>query len=268
MHRAQGHPRREKAAPTGGALIMGRNCLREVLRHSPQQVVKVFTSATSHGDEEIKSLVQRRGIEVEVMEPEALSEMLGSDSHQSYAALLRERKSIELKQFAADAGSHARSVVVMVDSINDPQNFGSILRACECFAVDAVMWSKNRGAPLTPVVSKTSVGASELVPLVPVSNLGEAARKLKDLGYWIVAADASADAQSIWDFELPEKCVLLFGSEGEGIQRLLLESSDYRVVVPPLGRIDSLNVSQAVAVFLFRYRQLFPGGALAQAGSI
>ncbi len=242
---------------------MGRNCVREVLRHSPQHVVKIYSSATSGGDAEIQTLISRSGLELAMLSFEELSKLVGSESHQSYAALLRDRKVYELKELIAETETCPRSVVVMVDTINDPQNFGSILRACECFAVDAVIWSKNRGVAVTPVVTKSSVGASELVPMVPVSNLGEALRKLKDAGYWIVAADAAADAQSIWSFDLPERCVFVFGSEGEGIQRLLLENSDYWVSVPLLGKIDSLNVSQAVAVFLFRYRQVFPGQAIA-----
>lgn len=257
-HRPRGEQRTrlERPSPVTGNFVMGRNCVREVLRHSPQQVVTVFSSATSGGDAEIDALITSAGVPLEGRSNEQLSALVSSDSHQSYVALLKDRKPYELKEFLADSQDRPRSVVVMVDTINDPQNFGSILRACECFAVDAVIWSRNRGVSITPVVSKTSVGATELVPTVPVANLGEALRKLKDAGYWIVAADAAPDSQSIWSFEIPERCVLVFGSEGEGIQRLLLDNSDYRVVVPLLGKIDSLNVSQAVAVFLFRYRQL------------
>ncbi|MBN8549131.1 MAG: 23S rRNA (guanosine(2251)-2'-O)-methyltransferase RlmB [Deltaproteobacteria bacterium] len=234
---------------------MGRNCVREVLRHAPQQVVKLLSSATSGGDAEIDRLAEQADIPCEPLTNAELSALVSSDSHQSYVALLKDRHVYELKEVLGASESKSRSLIVMVDTINDPQNFGAILRACECFGVDAVIWSKNRGVSVTPVVTKSSVGATELVPMVPVSNLGEALRKLKDSGYWVVAADAAADAQSIWSFEMPEKCVIIFGSEGEGIQRLLLENSDFKVAIPLLGRIDSLNVSQAVALFLFRYRQ-------------
>lgn len=149
---------------------MGRNCVREVLRHAPQQVVKIYSSSTSGGDGEISQLVAELGIEVETLTNDALTTLVDSGSHQSYVALLKERRPSELKEFLAQTKDVQRSLVVMVDTINDPQNFGSILRASECFAVDAVIWSKNRGVGVTPVVSKASVGASELVSMLTNSE--------------------------------------------------------------------------------------------------
>jgi 23S rRNA (guanosine2251-2'-O)-methyltransferase len=233
---------------------MGRNCLREVLRHRSDRLLKVFTSATE-GDEEISSLLRASDIPIEKISNDALTTLVGSDSHQSYAGLLRDRDFRELKEFLEAAASEERSLVIMLDALNDPQNFGAILRAAECFGVDAVVWSKNRGASLTPAVTKTSVGASELVPLIPVSNLGDAVRKFKEAGYWIVAADAGTGAQELGSFEVPAKSLVIFGSEGEGLQRLLLENADFTVKIPLSGQIDSLNVSQAVAVFLFHFRR-------------
>ncbi len=229
---------------------MGRNAVREVLKSSPERVEAMFI-ATSGGDPEIDSLVAQAGCAVERMSSDALSSMLGSSSHQSYAARLSERPQRDLKEHIAALADKSRVRIVALDSIQDPQNLGAILRAAECFSVDAVIWSKNRGVSVTPVVAKTSVGASELVNIVQVSNLAEALRRLKDEGFWIVAADGSTGAQSISDFEFPDRAVLVFGSEGEGIQRMILENADFRVAIPMLGRIDSLNVSQAVAVFLY-----------------
>ena len=143
----------------------------------------------------------------------------------------------------------------MLDSIMDPHNFGAILRAAECFGVDAVLWSKNRGCDITPVVAKVSVGASELLPLVPVSNLAQALERLKDAGVWSIAADVSPEAQPIDQFEFPTKSLILLGSEGEGLQPLLLREAEFKITIPLHGKIDSLNVSQAAAVMLAAARR-------------
>lgn len=223
--------------------------------------MKVLASVTE-SESGIPDLARRAKIEVEMISGDELTALGNSGSHQGYAALVTERRHLELKEFLSRTEQFPRSLVAIVDSIHDPQNLGTILRAGECFGIDAIVWSKNRGAGITPVVTKTSVGASELIHSIPVSNLSEAVRKLKDAGYWIVAADAGDQAISISEFEFPERCAIVFGSEGEGIQRLLLENCDYVVSIPLSGVIDSLNVSQAVSVFLYKYRERHPGKSL------
>ena len=143
----------------------------------------------------------------------------------------------------------------MLDSIFDPQNFGSLLRSAECFGVDGVIWSKNRGCELTPVVSKASVGASELLPLLCVSNLAETMRKFKKNGFWIVTAEIGEEAKSLDSFDFPEKTLLIMGSEGKGVQKLLSKEADSKVYLPMYGQIDSLNVSQAASVLLYQWTQ-------------
>lgn len=260
--RTHSAPRRERASASPppnaeGSFVIGRNAVRELLRHSPKRIRKLLSSAAHGGDSEIEQLAAAASIQVEPVDDETLSATVGTHSHQSYAAVVSEHQHLALAELLEEVGQAERSLVVLLDSISDPQNLGAIMRACECFGVDALVWSKNRGVALTPVVTKASVGASELLSTVVVSNLNDALHKLRDAGYWIVAADGAAPAQSIAEFEFPQKCAIIFGSEGEGIQRLLLEESDFKVAVPMCGKIDSLNVSQAVSVFLYKYRERF-----------
>jgi 23S rRNA (guanosine2251-2'-O)-methyltransferase len=140
--------------------------------------------------------------------------------------------------------------ILALDGIVDPHNFGAVLRAAECFGVDAVVWSKNRSAPLGPVVSKVSVGASELLPLCPVSNLHRVLELLKKHGVWLVGALLKPDAIGLDSFEFPDKSAVIMGSEGEGIQQLIERSLDFHVMIRMDGAISSLNVSQATAVIL------------------
>jgi len=219
-------------------VIMGKHAIEEVAKRNPERLIKVY----SHKKE------NPLGIDVTVVSKQKLSAMAGSESHQGIIAEVKEREFLAPKEFLKTAPE--KSIVLMVDSINDPQNFGTILRAAECFGVDAVIYSKNRNVALTPVVSKASVGASEIVPLMPVSNLADTLKKFQAGGYFSVAAEVAPGAHSLSSFEFPVQTLLIMGAEGSGIQPLLSKNSDFHVMIPMQGSIDSLNVSQATAVFL------------------
>ena len=235
---------------------MGRNCVREVLRAAPDRLLEVYVAERPdrEGEELLKQL-RSVGIDVSQRSRDALTTLVGSDSHQGVVAAIRDRPYLDLKECEGWGESRDTLLLLMLDSIMDPHNFGAILRAAECFGVDGVLWSRNRGCDITPVVSKVSVGASELVPLIPVSNLAQALERLKKAGIWSVAADVAPDAKSIDDFEFPAKTLIMLGSEGEGLQPLLGREAEFRVTIPLRGKIDSLNVSQAAAVMLAAARR-------------
>lgn len=234
-------------AVRGARLIMGQNCVNEVLKIAPERILKIYTTAL---DEPMKDKLKKEGVPVVVVSRQKLSEMVNSDSHQSIVAEVKERGYQTLKEYIKESNPNKRDLVLVLDTINDPQNLGTLLRSAECFGVGAVLWSKNRGCDITPTVSKASVGASELVNIIKVSNLVEAVRSLKEDGYQVVTAEVGKECSSLYDFEFPDKTVLIMGSEGEGVRALLSKQADYRIFIPMKGRIDSLNVSQATSVFL------------------
>lgn len=228
-----------------------------MLTHAPEKVSELLFAPGKHdGDrdkraQELLRFAERQGVGVRKVTLAELNRLCESEAHQSFAAVLEQGGGLELKQLISQLGGKERALLLLLDSINDPHNFGAILRAAECFGADAVIYSKNRGSPLSPVVSKVSAGASELVPLCEVANLAEAARKLKKAGFWLVACDVSREATALPKFEFPQQSVLILGSEGKGPQKLLLEQADFRLYIPMLGKLDSLNVSQAAAVTLY-----------------
>lgn len=235
-------------------LIMGINTITEVMKSHRDKIIKVFTlnpTKTSQIDRktDLIAALENEGIPIIYLDKKKLEEKAGSDSHQGFVASVK-REYISLKQVIDEDPSF----LLMLDQIYDPHNFGAILRAAECFNVPGVIYSKNKGCPVTPVVSKVSSGASELVPLVRVSNLHDSLLKLQDSGYSIVVADCSEDSKSIHEFEVPEKMVFILGSEEKGVQALLKKKADHLVHIPMMGRIDSLNVSQAAACFLFYFK--------------
>ncbi|MBT3393629.1 MAG: 23S rRNA (guanosine(2251)-2'-O)-methyltransferase RlmB [Waddliaceae bacterium] len=233
-------------------LIMGKNCISEVLRASPSRIVEVYTSQKSD-DALYRELIKKK-IRVKEVPKRDLGSLVNSDSHQSYVAAVKERGQPALKDFLVSSRDADKNLVVMLDSIYDPQNLGAILRSCECFGVDLVIYSKNRGTDITPVATKTSAGASELVDIAKVSNLAETIRAFKKEDFWVVCAEAGEESSSLYGFDFPDKTLLVLGSEGKGIQPIISKNADFRVYIPMLGNIDSLNVSQAAAVFLNSYR--------------
>lgn len=246
--------------PEPADLLAGRNPLRELLLHDASRIEEVLVSrageqapraSTRQG---LIDLVQEKAVPLRFVSPDELDKLAGTASHQGFCAVLREREMKSLKDVLPGLEQAERAMVVLLDEINDPHNFGAILRACECFGIDAVVHSKNRGSRLTPVVTKSSAGASELVSIVTVSNLAEAARRLRQAGFWLVAAEAYEGSRDLFSFDFPPKTALILGSEGAGIQELLRKEADFRVKIPLCGRIDSLNVSQAAAVMLYVWR--------------
>jgi 23S rRNA (guanosine2251-2'-O)-methyltransferase len=241
-----------------GDFVMGRNCLAEVLKHSPERILEVYVAEAR--EEGGRGGVDRRGelidqcresdIQVRAVPRRELDALVHSDSHQGFVARVRPREVLQLDDLVELVREQPFARILALDGVLDPQNSGAILRAAECFGVDAVIWSKNRAAPVGPVVSKVSVGASELVPLCPVSNLHRALEALKGAGAWLVGAMVTPEAASLDSFEFPQKSVIVMGSEGEGVQHLIQESLDFHVYIPMLGVVSSLNVSQATTVML------------------
>ena len=235
-------------------LVVGKRAVSEVLKRSPQQIEKVV-SAAKELDSEIAKLIEKNRIIVKKIQADELSALSGSASHQSVAVVLKERRYASIHEIIQESEYKPNSLLVMLDGVTDPHNLGAVMRAAECFGADGVIWSKNRAASITPVVSKSAAGATELLPLVPVSNLADTLRKLKDAGYWVVASALTDKASPLDEFDPPQKVVLVLGSEGKGISQLVLKLSDFVIQVPMEGAIASLNVSQAASVFLYELRK-------------
>ncbi len=235
--------------------IMGKHAVQELLASAPERIVEVHTCEKGEG---FVDALRKEKIPLRKASKEQLSRLVHSDSHQNVVAAVREPGIPSLATFLKEQQEQRVSLVLMLDSIQDPHNFGAILRAAECFGVDGVVFSKNRGVGVTPVVSKVSAGATELVPLLRVANLVETAKRFRQSGYLLLSAEAKEGATSLYDFSFPSHTLIILGSEGKGIQPLLRKTVDTALAIPMQGKIDSLNVSQATAVLLASYRREHP----------
>jgi 23S rRNA (guanosine2251-2'-O)-methyltransferase len=141
--------------------------------------------------------------------------------------------------------------VLALDHLQDPQNFGALCRSAEAFGASAILLPKDRGVQVTPGVYHASVGAVETVPIVLVANLGEALRRLKETGYWVVGSAIGGGAKPPWETPDFAKTILVLGAELEGMSQLIEKTCDWKVEIPMAGDIQSLNVSAAGAVLLY-----------------
>lgn len=239
--------------PPEGRYIMGKNCIEEVIKFSPKRIKKIFFV---NEDRELIKKIENLRIPYQVVSKTEITKLVNSESHQSIVAQVSERIFPDFSDYLNDSWEKETDLILVLDSISDPQNLGTLLRCAECFGVGAVLWSKNRGSDITPVVSKASVGASELVTIIKVSNLVESVKKAKNEGYEVITAEVGNNTISIDAFDFPKKTVLIMGSEGEGVRQLLSKQADYKIYIPMQGAIDSLNVSQATTVFLYQWRKV------------
>ncbi len=165
----------------------------------------------------------------------------------------RPSKGISIESFVSGLGDKADSLVVILDEITDPHNYGAILRSCDQFGVDLVVTRNRRTAKYADIISKTSAGASAWIPSAETANLHRAVEDLKEAGFWIYGADM--DGEPAYNIKLKGRIAVIMGSEGTGIGRLLKESCDGMISVPGYGKVDSLNVSVAAGVLLYEVRR-------------
>jgi 23S rRNA (guanosine2251-2'-O)-methyltransferase len=137
-----------------------------------------------------------------------------------------------------------------LDGLNDPGNFGALLRCAEGVGVHHIVIPKDRSVGVSPTVIKSSAGAAHYLKIYRVANLRRAIRALKEKGYWAVGLAASSP-ENLYQKVYPEKLVVVLGSEETGIRHLILQECDFRVSIPMYGRIASLNVAVAGGVFLY-----------------
>ncbi|MDR2178215.1 MAG: 23S rRNA (guanosine(2251)-2'-O)-methyltransferase RlmB [Treponema sp.] len=156
---------------------------------------------------------------------------------------------ISLGEFTAGLGDTKDALVLILDEITDPHNYGAILRSCDQFGVDLVISRDRRSAKHAEALSRTSAGAADWVPAAETANLVRAAQDLKNAGFWIYGADMEGDP--VHTVDLRGRTALVLGAEGAGISRLLAEHCDRMVSIPSRGRIESLNVSVAAGVLLY-----------------
>lgn len=201
-------------------------------------------------------LVQRAeeaGVRTEPVPLARLDELTAGGVHQGVLVRLRALRQVDLRETARQAAES--SLVLLLDSVTDPQNLGAVLRTAVAVGVDAVVLPKRRGALLTPGVHRASAGLSFITPVSAPENLARAVEVLKEERYWIVAAEAGEGSVPATAFDWPKRTALILGSEGKGIGHHLRQVTDFAVALPMDARVDSLNVAVACGALAYLWRR-------------
>ena len=221
-------------------IVFGKNVFNE-LKNNAKSIKKVYLSKSFH-DKEIIDFIKASGIKYETVDSRRLDEM-ESGNHQGIIAVINEYEYKEIDSILNE------DVIVILDHLEDPHNFGAIIRTCEAAGIKGIIIPKDRSVSVNGTVMKTSSGALEYVSIVAVSNLVNTIKKLKDNNYFIYAAEADGVNYKAVDYH--NKCVLVIGSEGNGISRLVRDNSDVIVSIPMQGKVNSLNASVAAGILIY-----------------
>lgn len=225
-------------------LVYGRNVVNEIL-NGKTKIYKVFLD-NNYKDEDILNKIDKRGLKKFHIDKSKLDKMCGNSTNQGIAMDIEEYNYYDIKTIEEDDKS---DFVVMLDSIEDPHNFGAIIRTCECAGVDYIIIPKNRSVSVNSTVYKTSSGALSNMKIVEVTNLHNTIKKLKDLGFWVYGSDAKGKDYRSIDFG--GKTCLIIGSEGHGLKQIVSNSCDEIISLPMKGKINSLNASVAAGIFIY-----------------
>lgn len=241
-------------------LAFGVNACSLALSHSRAKSLSYLEGTENRRVLSLVAEARAAGIQTEPVDLARLDELTASGVHQGVLVRLNHRDGLHLD--AAIQGETGRSLAILLDGITDPQNVGAILRTSVAVGVDAIVLPKRRGATITPGVHRASAGLSFAAPVVEPKNLARAVADLKKAGFWVVAAHSGDGVRPATTFDWPERTALVLGSEAEGVSRLLLERSDFKVELPMDAQVESLNVGVAAGVLMYLWRRQWPAASI------
>ncbi len=221
--------------------IWGRNSINEAIKNN--RIIEAYVLSDSPYIETLK----KKNIPFKIRKRFELDKMSHNENHQGIIGVIEgyELSSVD------DMIKKENGLIVMLDGLEDPHNLGAIMRSVDCVGADGIIYRKHHGVKLNSTVAKVASGAMEYVKVAEVTNLVKTLQDLKKKGYWVVGTDASAkDMYNKIDYRM--NTVLVIGSEGKGISRLVLEECDYVVKLPMFGHVNSLNASVATAIMLYK----------------
>jgi 23S rRNA (guanosine2251-2'-O)-methyltransferase len=233
--------------------IYGVHAVRHTLTQIPQDAIELWvqTGERSTAVAEILKLAGALKLPIHRATRQDLDLHAEHGRHQGILLRCQERVPLgeaDLKSIIETAGKTA--LVLVLDSVQDPQNLGACLRVADAAGVNAVVVPVHRGVGLTAVARKVASGAAESMPLIAVNNLARTLQHLKDWGVWLVGMSDDA-TEPLYSLDLTGPTAVVLGGEGPGLRRLTREHCDYLARIPMLGRVESLNVATAAGVVLY-----------------
>ncbi len=233
-------------------LLLGPRAVTEGVRAAPERIAVVYTEAQPAGDlGSLLALARQRGVRCESRDRAELEALAGGSRHQGVIAIAGDYPYLGLQDLLAAAGPGA--LLVALDQVTDPQNFGAIVRSAVAFGAAGVLTLKDRAAPVTSAVVRASAGATERARIARVTNLARALRELREHGFQVVGLDADGEVElrALPPPASEDGRVLVIGSEGRGLRRLVREQCVFLARIELPGPIASLNASVAAGIAIY-----------------
>jgi 23S rRNA (guanosine2251-2'-O)-methyltransferase len=234
-------------------IIYGINTVRNALLKQSSGLVRVYIQADL-GKQRLGRLpeeLRAESVLVEKVSADEIERLTGTAKHQGVAAAMQVSGPMDDNEALEYLASIENPLILVLDSIEDPRNYGACLRTAEGAGVHLVVSGRSRGVDITPVVSKVASGAAETQPIARVSNLVRFIKAMQDEAQvWVVGMDEAGEA-SLYESDLKGPLAIAMGAEGQGLRRLTRESCDALVNLPMKGSVESLNVSVAAGVSLY-----------------
>lgn len=233
--------------------LIGRHAVVAAIQNANRSIQRIIVDEKHRN--EYKSLLSDRNEKIQYLKTQEFEQIIRESNrdrvpHQGIAAMVDELDGIDLKEFINIIKAESKCIILALDQVTDPHNFGAILRSAAAFGVKYVMLPKNNSVKENSTVAKTSCGALDIVNLVYVTNLSQALMDLSEINCWILGLDGRAK-ETVEYASRYDKKVLVLGSEGEGMRRLTQEACDLMLKIPISDYMESLNVSNAAAVALY-----------------
>ncbi|HET6568702.1 MAG TPA: 23S rRNA (guanosine(2251)-2'-O)-methyltransferase RlmB [Rhodothermales bacterium] len=240
------------------SLVVGRNPVREALERGDGRIEKVLLQQGAGGRpiEAIRRAAVQVGVPVQFVPAARIEHLAGGLNHQGVVALSAAVEYLELEDMLAAVApsledvQRLKPILLLLDQIQDPHNFGAILRSAVAAGASGVIVPRHHMAPLNAAAVKTSAGAALRIPIARTTNLADAVQQLKERGYWVAGATGEGTT-SVWEMDWDRPLAIVLGNEGKGIRPHVAASCDYLVSIPMRGSVESLNASVAAGILLF-----------------
>lgn len=223
--------------------IYGKNVCKEKLK-AKDRINKIYLS-TNFKDKEILNLIHNKKTKIQYLPIKTMDKMI-EGLHQGIIMEVDDVITYPLE--IIDTIKEENPLIVMLDHLEDPHNFGAIIRTCEALGVSAIIIPNDRSVNINATVVKTSAGAINNIKIIRVPNLSVAINKLKSKNYWIVGTTMDGSDYTTIDYNM--KTCLIIGNEGKGMSDTIKKNCDYIVTIPMIGKINSLNASVSCAILV------------------
>lgn len=220
--------------------VYGKNVAKEILQ-KPKTIKKAYIYE-NFNDNEILEQLKKAGIPCKFLDKKALDDM-EEGNHQGIILEIDDYKYTFIDELLN------KDIVIILDHLEDPHNFGAIIRTCEAAGINSIIIPKDRSVKVNATVMKTSAGTLENVDICMVSNIVNAIKTLKDNGFWIIGTDMEGTDFRKIDYK--GKIAIVIGNEGKGLSRLTEENCDFIAKIPMYGTVNSLNASVAAALVIY-----------------